>query len=95
VFSSWNAIRPKHECAYTLTPIFTWHWGDDMSVPTVADAPDSMLTQSDAFRTLLLRDHGVILPDEEIPHVLSLYEGKTLEDLCDVVNLKICGQGKH
>ncbi len=94
VFSSWTPkIRPKYECAYTLTPIFTWHWGDDLSVTSVADAPDSLLVQSDAFRTLLLRDHGLILPDEEIPYVLSLYEGKTLEDLCDVVNLKICSTG--
>jgi hypothetical protein len=94
VYNSWQpTVRPKHECAYTLTPVFTWHWGDDMSVPSVADAPDSMLTQSDAFRTLLLRDHGLILPEEDIPHVLSLYEGKTVADMCEVIDLRICNTG--
>jgi len=96
VFNSWQpTTRPKYECAYTLTPVFTWHWGDDMSVSSVADAPLSMLTQSDSFRTVLLQDHGVILPDEDIPQVLSLYEGKTIEDLCNVVDLAICHSGKQ
>jgi hypothetical protein len=54
-----------------------------------------MLVQSDAFRTILLQHHGLILPDEDIPHVLSLYLAKTLEDLCEVVNLRICNTGGH
>lgn len=91
VFSSWQPkFRPKYECAYTLTPIFTWRWDQDMIVSQVADAPDTMLVQSGAFRTILLQDHGLMLPDEDIPQVLSLYQAKTLEDLCDVVNLTIC-----
>ena len=95
VFSSWTPkIRPAYECAYTLTPIFTGRGDQEMNVSQVADAPDTLLVQSDAFRTLLLRDHGLILPDEEIPRVRSLYQGKTLEDLCDVVSLKICATGK-
>jgi len=96
VFSSWQPTnKPRYECAYTLTPIFTFKWGDDMSVPSVADAPGSLLTQSDGFRTLLLQDHGLILPDEEIPHVLSLYEGKTMDDVCEVADLTICHSGKN
>jgi len=91
VFVSWQPkFKPRYECAYTLTPIFTGRWDQDMGVPTVADSPDTMLVQSDAFRTRLLRDHGLILPDEDIPQVRSLYAGKTIEDLCDVVDLRIC-----
>lgn len=95
VFNSWQpTTKPKYECAYTLTPVFTFRWDQDMAVSLVSDAPDTMLVQSDGFRTILLRDHGLTLPDEDIPRVLSLYEGKTIEDLCNVVDLAICHSGK-
>ena len=91
VYNSWNPqLNPKYDCAYTFTPIFTWRWDQDMIVSQVASAPRTMLVQSDAFRTVLLQDHGLTLPEEDIPHVLSLYQAKTLEDLCNVVDLKIC-----
>lgn len=96
VFSGWQPTnKPKYECAYTVTPIFTFKWGDDMSVSSVSDAPLSMLTQTESFRTLLLQDHGLILPDEDIPHVLSLYEGGTMDDVCEMMDLAICHSGNH
>ena len=94
VYQSWNPqLNPRYECAYTLTPIFTWRWDQDMIVSQVASTPLNTLVQSAGFRTVLLDDHGLTLPDEDIPHVRSLYEGKTLEDVCNVVDLKICRQG--
>ena len=41
----------------------------------------------------LLQDHDLILPDEDNPQVLSLYEGKTVEDMCERVDLRICNTG--
>jgi hypothetical protein len=103
VWMYWNSVftsmkpteRPKYECAYTLTPIFQWRWDQDMLVDVVANAPDAMMVQSDAFRVLLWWYHELTLPDEDIPHVLSMYQARTLEDVCEVIDLEICRMGKR
>ena len=91
VHSSWMPeSRPSRVCGYTITPIFTWRWDQDPLAGAIRFTPSTMLTQTEAFKTILQTDYALALPDEQLPFVTSRYAPKTEADLCAWTDYPYC-----
>ncbi len=82
--------EPPCECAYTITPAFTWRFDQDVLVEAIQGVPPTLVVQSGAFTTLMQDSYGVDVSRDDIPRYLSLYEAKTMEDVCTWVDLPFC-----
>ncbi len=94
--SSWDPPKkkPSPYCAYYVSEKpFAWRPDQTPSqlYGMVRSVPSTMEVQLGGFKTLL-KESSLSIPNRDIPAVLSLYEGKTLQELCTWADLKICGK---
>lgn len=81
--------RPERPCVYTITPIFTFDSSKQVATEPVLYCPDVMKSQTGAFVTLL-GQRGATIPEEQIPHVTSLYEALSEAEQCELKPLYYC-----
>lgn len=86
----WNALANGYEpppepaflCGYTITPMFTTKWDQDIQSDQVRWSPATMASQLGGFQTVLQGDYGYTPSDDEIPYITSRYAARTLAEVC-------------
>ena len=82
--------RPERACGYTITPIFTFRWDHEPQAEVLVHAPPALVVQLGSLATTL-SGHGVTLPEEDLPDVVSRYTALTTGDVCEWGDLIFCG----
>jgi hypothetical protein len=85
---------PERICGYTITPMFTFRW-DQTPMDLVEQlqwTPDSMITQTGGFQSLLSMDYGVTVSDEDAPWYTCGYTPHDTDWLCEYRDPPYCGQ---
>lgn len=98
VWSYWNALvsgfeappEPPRICGYTITPIFTMRWDQEIPFDQIRTTPWTMESQLGGFKTVLQGDYGYTPADDEIPFITSRYTAKTLADVCTWNDYPFC-----
>jgi MYXO-CTERM domain-containing protein len=98
VWVYWNSLvsgfepppEPERVCGYTITPMFTTKWDQDIQFDQIRWSPETMETQLGGFKTVLQTDYGYVPSDAEIPFITSRYTAKTLADVCTWNDFPFC-----
>lgn len=94
VMMGWDAPEgPPVRCGYTITPAFTWRWDQAPLYDVLSGVPQTLAVQTGAFVTMLSDSYGIHPEPDIIPWFTSLYEAKTIQDVCLWVDLPFCSSG--
>jgi hypothetical protein len=85
---------PERICGYTITPMFTFRWDQNPMdlVDQLQWTPDTMVTQTEAFRSLLSMDYGVTVNAGDESGYTCVYTAHDTDWLCEYRDPPYCAE---